>query len=108
VVDRRRLARLKAAMRRDGIVIERQDGGTEVFPESESLLLEFLVDSWEEGIAEEKSEEFEWRPETARLKEALDGATLESREEFFRKYTPAVAWEEECHRRDTNEGAEEE
>ena len=79
-----------------------------MFPMNESLALEFLVDSWEEGIAAEQGEEYEWREETGRLKEALDNATEESRHAFYANYTPAVAWEEECHRRDTNEGAEEE
>ena len=108
MVDRRRLARLKADLEKEGIVIDLQDGGTEVFPMSESLALEFLVESWEEGIAAEQGEEHEWRKETGRLKEALNRATTESRHAFYANYTPAVAWEEECHRRDTNEGAEEE
>jgi hypothetical protein len=106
VVDRRRLARLKAAVHRDGIVIELEDSGSEVFPQSASF--DFITSCWAEGIAEDKGEEFTPDPEYERLKRALENATPESREEFYAKYTPAVAWEEECHRRDTNEGAEEE
>ncbi len=103
MVDRRRLARLKAAMQGKGIVIEREDGSTEVFSESPALLLEFLVDSWEEGIAEERGEEYEWREETGRLRKALDNATDQSREKFYANYTPFVAWEEEVRLREMGE-----
>lgn len=99
MVDRRRLARLKAAAHRDGIFVELEGGGAEVFPKSASL--EFTVACWAEGMAEEKGEEYAWDPELRRLKEALENATPESRDDFYNKY--AIVWENT-----TNEGAEEE
>ena len=37
-----------------------------------------------------------------RLKKALENATPESRDEFYTEYTPVVAWEEECRRRNAD------
>jgi hypothetical protein len=90
VVDRRRLRRLETEAQKDGIVVRREDGSTEVFPKRASL--EFCVACWEEGIAAEKGIEYSWHPETNRLKKALENATPESYAEFNAKY--AIIWED--------------
>jgi hypothetical protein len=90
VVDRRRLARLKEKAQEDGIVIRLKDGSTEVFPKRASL--EFCMACWEEGIAADEGIEYTWRPETKRLKEALENATPESYAEFYAHY--AIIWED--------------
>ena len=90
MVDRRRLSRLRTKAQEGGMVIELNDGSTEVFPKRASL--EFCVACWEEGIAAEKGIEYSWHPETNRLKKALENATPESYAEFNAKY--AIIWEE--------------
>ena len=90
MVDRRRLSRLRTKAQEGGMVIELKDGSTEVFPKRASL--EFCVACWEEGIAAEKGIEYSWRPETKRLKSALENATPESYAEFYAKY--AIIWED--------------
>jgi hypothetical protein len=90
MVDRRRLSRLRTKAQEGGMVIELNDGSTEVFPKRASL--EFCVACWQEGIAAEEGIEYSWHPETNRLKEALENATPESYAEFNAKY--AIIWED--------------
>ena len=75
------------------MVIELKDSSTEVFPKRASL--EFCIACWEEGVAAEEGIEYTWRPETNRLKEALENATPESYAEFNAKY--AIIWEEDSY-----------
>jgi hypothetical protein len=100
VVERRRLSRLRTKAQQGDIVIELKDSSTEVFPMGASL--EFTVACWAEGMAADRGEEYTWDPEMERLKKALENATPESRDEFYAEYTPVVAWEEECRRRNAH------
>jgi len=99
---RRWVRRIERDAREDSIVVELQDGTTRMFPESESLILEFITSSWASGMAEDAGEEYEWNPELKRLNDALDNATDESREEFYATYTPFVAWEEDVRQRNAD------
>jgi hypothetical protein len=99
---RRWVRRIERDAREDGIVVELQDGTTRMFPESESLILEFITSSWASGMTEDAGEEYEWNPELKRLNGALDNATEESREAFLSTYTPFPAWEEEVRRRNAD------
>ena len=99
---RRWMRRIERDAQETSMVIEMQDGTTQMFPESESLILEFITSSWASGMAEDAGEEYEWNPELKRLNDALDNATEESREAFLSTYTPFPAWEEEVRRRDAD------
>ncbi len=75
------MRRIERDAREDSMVIHLQDGSVQVFPNN--LYLDFIAACWDEGIAAEKGEEYEWEPQLRRLKEALENATPASYDEFF-------------------------
>jgi hypothetical protein len=63
---RRWMRRIERDAKEESIAIELKDGSTQLFPKSESLILEFIVGEWEAGLAEGEGEEYVPDPEIER------------------------------------------
>jgi hypothetical protein len=102
VVDRRRLARLKAEVQGGGVVVHLRNGKTEVFSKHAPFYL-WAADV-EEGMEAEEGNFAPSEPttpngwEALRLREALENATPESRAGYEERFGRMFVWEESSYR----------
>jgi hypothetical protein len=97
MVERRRLARLKALAQKGGVLVQLRNGNTEVFSEHAPFYL-WAADV-EEGMEAEEDISFSQRTtshgrEALALREALTNATPESRASYEERFGGMFRWEE--------------
>ena len=101
MVDRRRLARLKAEVQGGGVVVHLRNGKTEVFSEHAPFYL-WAADV-EEGMEAEEGNFAPSEPttphgwEALRLRHALENTTPQSRTEYEERFGGMFVWEESSY-----------